>query len=437
MGQLKTGIVICSRLKSERVPLKPLRKINGVTIIENLVNRLKKTGLPIVLAVPAEDADFYPNFDGDVMVYSCGFDEDPLGRMNAVADKFGFHSVVRVTHDKILVEPEMVMNAVAYFNEGGYEYVFGNYIAGSGFEIIASSALKKAASRYKNVEFISYAIRSVAKRQSAITIPLSLDFTPRFLIDYPEDLHFMEVLFSQVGSSATLFECIRFLSLNRQLMEINRLPELTIYTCAYNEQDHINECMRSVEDQRIFNSIEYVLIDDHSFDSTPVRMARFMSDHRSNVKWIRNEKNLGLASSSNVAIKAARGQYIMRLDADDYFVDRDSAETMLTAIKDLKAEIVYPSNYYGSLSIIQDAETEHHVGGAIFDKRALNHIRFTDGLRGYEGLDLFVRARSHLDIKYIKKPIFFYRQRDDSMSKTNLEERAKLKKTILEKVREV
>ena len=37
-----------------------------------------------------------------------------------------------------------------------------------------------------------------------------------------------------------------------------------------------------------------------------------------NIKIIRNKKNLGVAASSNKAIKIAKGDYFIRIDADDY-----------------------------------------------------------------------------------------------------------------------
>jgi hypothetical protein len=63
--------------------------------------------------------------------------------------------------------------------------------------------------------------------------------------------------------------------------------------------------------------------------------------------------------------------------------------------------------------------------------RAINHVKFTEGLRGYEGLDFFARAKDTLSIGYFARPTFFYTQRNDSMSKTNLDDREKIKNNIL------
>jgi hypothetical protein len=121
----------------------------------------------------------------------------------------------------------------------------------------------------------------------------------------------------------------------------------------------------------------------------------------------------------------------MRLDADDFFISPTVLSTMLHKISTTSSEIIYPDNYYGNLEHIQSGSECHHVGGAIFDKRAINHIKFTDGLRGYEGLDLWVRAKDQLKLGYLKKPMFFYRQHGGSLSKNNIIRRAALKEEIL------
>ena len=141
---------------------------------------------------------------------------------------------------------------------------------------------------------------------------------------------------------------------------------------------------------------------------------------------------MGLSSSSNLALSEARGKSIIRLDADDYFTHDQAIQELQFELNRSDADIVYPDNYFGSFSKIQKGNDAHHVGGALFRTRGANHVKFTDGLRGYEGLDFFVRARDQLKISYLEKPLFFYRQHTDSMSHKNLDDRAALKELILE-----
>ena len=95
-----------------------------------------------------------------------------------------------------------------------------------------------------------------------------------------------------------------------------------------------------------------------------------------------------------------------------------------------KAEIVYPDNYFGSKLSIQKGNDKHHCGAALFDRSALNFIRFTEGLRHHDSLDVFLRARDKLKIAYFNQPIFMYTQREDSLSKSDPKLRAEVKRQI-------
>jgi len=430
----KIAFVICSRTDSERVLNKPFRKINGVPLIEHLIRRLQKVGIPIWIAVPEAQVQAY-NYLGlmqGVHIHASKLSEDPLGRTQEVAVKHNLSAVIRVTHDKILVQEKDVLSAIEVFEKESLDYLYGSkFIPGTGFEIISVEALSKAADKYKNVEFIGYSVRAVTAK--------SVDFNPRhpsgsyrFLIDFPEDLQFFDVLFSRRGDGVSLNEAVRYLNQNPEIKLVNAQPKVTIYTCAHNAEKFIERCALSVSRQKHFQNMEFILIDDHSNDGTCEAMAKFCLKHK-NAKWIRNPENIGLASSSNIALKAARGKYILRLDADDFFVSITAVLDMINEIESTDCEVVYPNNYFGSMDVIQKGKDSHHIGGAIFDKRAINHFKFTEGLRGYEGLDFFLRAKDQLRVGYLNKPMFFYTQHSKSMSKTNLRARQRIKQEILDK----
>lgn len=431
---MKTAFVVCSRIHSSRVPKKAFIKYAGKTHIEHLVERLCKTEIPVFVAVPDNEVHAYAflmeRFPKRVTVCG-GHDDDPLARMNGVAKAHGLETVIRVTHDKIFVDEGMVFQCLGEFRKGDYDYLFSDsFIPGTAFEIIRASALARAASKFKKVEHISYAVKAVTEKtfKAEVTAPLC---RPRLLVDYEDDVKLMTILFSQLRSDCTLHDVLTFVWEHPWLMTVNRLPLVTIYTCAYNAEKWIDKCMHSVCGQNRFYECEYILIDDCSTDSTIMKMASFANTFRHHSRWIRLPKNIGLSSASNLALREARGQYIMRMDADDYFADDECLEDSIKFIEANGCDVAYASCYEGvSKAKVQAADANHHVGGAIFKTSALNHLKFTDGLRGYEGLDLWLRAKEQLDCDYMTRPTFVYRQTPGSMSKTNLEERAKLKAEI-------
>lgn len=428
---MKTAIIICTRLNSSRLPGKPLKNINGKPLLEHLLFRLKDSGIPVILASPEEDAEHYgflsEKFEN--VQFMTGFADDPLRRMYGCMKRFNVEQVIRITHDKILIEPEDILKALDRFKQLNLDYLYSSTIQdGSRFEIISRDAIEEACGQFKKIEHISYAIKAVTKNTHDMEFPKGMDGL-RLLIDYPEDLCLFELLFQRLGNGATREDVYSYVKDRQWACNINRLPLITVYTCAYNAEKYIEAAMASVERQKIFPMCEYLLIDDFSSDQTVEKIARF-SNRLDNVFWIRNQKNMGLASSSNVAVSNARGEYVVRLDADDYFVGTTALEDLYYSISHRNLDALYPNNYYGSALKVQNGKENHHVGGAIFKTRSLNHIRFTEKLRGHDSLDLYLKARKQLDIGYLNKPVFLYRQHSESLSKNNLEERERLKKTI-------
>jgi spore coat polysaccharide biosynthesis protein SpsF (cytidylyltransferase family) len=432
----KTSIIICTRTNSERVPNKPFKKIAGREILNHLLDRLEKAYMPVILAVPREQVKFYEDMldvedRAFVNIYASDRNEDVLKRMSECAEFFDVENIIRITHDKILIDEKDLYSALDCYYRKDLDYLYSSsFIAGTGLEIIKASALKKAAKAFKNVEHISYAIKAVTKNTHNFKSSHQ-DKNYRFLIDYPEDVTFFEALFSQVGTKATLQDCLAYLCKNPEIKRINSLPKLTVYTCAYNGEAYLEKALTSVAKQNDFKKFEYILVDDGSQDKTCEIMAKFCLKHK-NARWIRNEKNLGLASSSNVALKEAKGKYIIRLDSDDYFTYPNALKEMIDEVEATGKDIIYPNNHFGKYGKIQKGKECNHVGGAIFNKSALNFVKFTDGLRGHDSLDVFLRAKDQLNIGYLNKPTFFYRQHDKSLTKEPQAKRDEIKTQIIE-----
>lgn len=432
-----TAIILCSRAGSSRVPGKCFTKYNGITQIEHLIKRLINTNLPIYVAVPATDVSLYmflmDKYPKRVFV-SSGFDDNPLARTYAVAKQNNIDTILRLTHDKIFVDTDLIDIFLDEFKIKNLSYIYSsNFIPGTGFEIISFDAIKKAVEKFpkQKVEHISYAVKAVTTNSLNYEMP-RLDFDLRLLIDYQEDVKLMDIIFSTLGSDCTLKDVIELVENNLWLTRVNKLPKVTIYTCAYNAEKWIDECMGSVSMQDGFKNYEYILIDDYSTDKTVFKMGKFSQNYK-NVKFYKNFVNSGLSTSSNRALKLAKGEYIIRLDADDYFSSRTSINELIDHIESNKLDIVYPDCYAGvGQKRIQKGSEKNHVGGAIYKTSALNHIKFTDRLRNHDSLDTFLRAKDQLKIGYLEKPLFVYRQTPGSMSRTNLVERDKVKDMLLE-----
>jgi glycosyltransferase involved in cell wall biosynthesis len=98
------------------------------------------------------------------------------------------------------------------------------------------------------------------------------------------------------------------------------VPKVSVIMTAYNREKFIAEAIRSVLAQT-FSDFELIIIDDGSTDKTLEKASGFGHDPR--IRIIKNEKNLGIATTRNKALSFARGKYIAPLDSDDIWLDRE------------------------------------------------------------------------------------------------------------------
>jgi glycosyltransferase involved in cell wall biosynthesis len=92
-------------------------------------------------------------------------------------------------------------------------------------------------------------------------------------------------------------------------------PKISVIIPAYNEELYLGRCIRSLLDQSVnVNEYELIIINDASDDNTQ----KIIDHYIDNIVLINNESNIGLPASLNKGILKAKGQYIVRVDADDY-----------------------------------------------------------------------------------------------------------------------
>jgi glycosyltransferase involved in cell wall biosynthesis len=90
---------------------------------------------------------------------------------------------------------------------------------------------------------------------------------------------------------------------------------VTVVVPAYNAAATLGETLLSVRTQT-YESLEIIVVDDGSADSTAQIVERHMRDD-SRVTLIRHPTNRGVAAARNTAIAAGKGELIAPVDADD------------------------------------------------------------------------------------------------------------------------
>ena len=96
---------------------------------------------------------------------------------------------------------------------------------------------------------------------------------------------------------------------------MSAVPRVSVIMAVYNGGRYLREAMDSVLSQD-FADFEFVIVDDCSTDETPAMIAAY-GDPR--IVYLRNERNAGQTASLNTALRAARGPFVARIDADDAY----------------------------------------------------------------------------------------------------------------------
>ena len=98
-------------------------------------------------------------------------------------------------------------------------------------------------------------------------------------------------------------------------------PKITALITSHNSENFISTAIRSVQNQD-FNDIEILIVDDCSSDKT-VEIIKTMKIKDKRIKLIQNKVNKGILYSKSLGVLKSNGKYIMFLDSDDLFVNKN------------------------------------------------------------------------------------------------------------------
>ncbi|MFH9003977.1 glycosyltransferase family 2 protein [Streptomyces afghaniensis] len=118
------------------------------------------------------------------------------------------------------------------------------------------------------------------------------------------------------------------------------MPKLSVIVPFYNVQQYAPDTLRSLR-LNADRDFEFILVDDHSKDETPAILERAAEDLSdvAQVRYIRHEKNGGLATARNTGLDAAQGEYLTFLDGDDWLAPGYLAE-LVSALDELGCDFI-------------------------------------------------------------------------------------------------
>ena len=94
------------------------------------------------------------------------------------------------------------------------------------------------------------------------------------------------------------------------------MPLVSVVITAHNYGKYLRESIESVLSQH-FDDYELIIVNDASTDNSGDILRLYESNPK--ITIINLHTNVGLSKAANISIKRASGDFIIRLDADDYF----------------------------------------------------------------------------------------------------------------------
>ena len=199
--------------------------------------------------------------------------------------------------------------------------------------------------------------------------------------------------------------------------------KISIIITNYNRVAFIDRAIRSCLDQSLGSefSVEIVVVDDCSTDNSLKLLDMFRDD----IILVQHKKNLGVAAASNSGLKAATGDFLMRLDADDFL--NNYSVFILASILSENNEygFVYSDHFkvdergfkkekqrLNNLDVLYN-----HGAGVMYRNDVIEKIGFYDeSLANCEDYDFLIRMTKNFNGFYVPLPLYRYSIHGNNLS---------------------
>jgi glycosyltransferase involved in cell wall biosynthesis len=208
-------------------------------------------------------------------------------------------------------------------------------------------------------------------------------------------------------------------------------PLVTIYIPCKDYGEFLAQSVNSVFEQAYLNW-ELFIIDEASSDNTLDIAREFWQRAPSKVSVIANDSPLGLQRVANMVLRRSKGEYIIRLDADDWLDESALLVMVSRMLTDPSLGIVYGSYYYvdrsGNLLGVErqpklwledkSGLNPPHGACTLIKTRSLKSVGgYLEDVDAQDGWDIWFKLLNRTKASSISTTVFFYRQHSGSLSR--------------------
>ena len=122
-----------------------------------------------------------------------------------------------------------------------------------------------------------------------------------------------------------------------------KAAKVSLIVPVYNVEAYLGKCLESCSAQTL-NDLEIICVDDGSTDNSGKILDEYVKEESRAV--VIHKENGGVSSARNTGLKAASGEWIMFLDADDYINKHACERVWLESREERTDIIVFSGNFF-------------------------------------------------------------------------------------------
>lgn len=207
--------------------------------------------------------------------------------------------------------------------------------------------------------------------------------------------------------------------------------KISIIISVYNTEKYLEKCLDSVINQT-YQNLEIILVDDCSKDGSLKVIEKYAKKDK-RIIVLKNDQNIGLASSRNKALDLATGDYIGFIDSDDY-IDKGYYKVLATHIKESDI-VVCDINlvYEKGNNLVKCGTKDNQIINIInnglaasacnklFKKELFGNMRYPKDIINEDVAVILPLLANAKNVKYTDEVYYNYMQRESSIQNSSIE----------------
>ena len=234
---MSTVAIIQARISSTRLPGKVLKKIEGKTVLEHVINRVKAAksidDVVVATTVEKEDLEIVKLCANLGISVFCGSEDDVLDRYYQAARLFKAEHIVRITSDCPLIDSQVIEEVIELYFKEKADYATNTmpetYPDGLDTEVISFKTLKIAwenTKLFSEREHVTPYIRKNPSIFKLVNLKSNINLNDkRWTLDEPEDFEFIKIIYENLYPKDLLFgmeTILNYLKENPEVEKINK-----------------------------------------------------------------------------------------------------------------------------------------------------------------------------------------------------------------------